>query len=163
MSSHRKFSVKRKNTLRQDLNPYLTMLLILLTIFTMILTNGLGNIIVIIGIALNLPNYQETQYRMYLAFGITISLLLQPTQFIYVIFLYAAKHITTFDQHFNPSNWWLFIELGRIVILLSKVSLLNFLIGLFQSQYLVMFTLIFRNACSFFKLILVFMGTEDNY
>jgi hypothetical protein len=162
-SSYKRFTLKRKMTLKAERNYLFILLLILFTIITLILTNGLGNIIVIIGIFLNLPNYQENSFRRCLGLGITASFLLQPNQFIYFIFLYVARYISSHDHVFEKKNWWIFIELGRIVILLSKVSVLNFFIGLFQSQILVLFTIMFRTACSFFQYILVFMGTEDNY
>lgn len=150
-------------TLRADRNHILIILLLTFTIITLVLTNGLGNIIVILGIYLNLPHYRESSFRFFIGLGITISFLLQPNQLIYFIFLYLARYISTADHAFNRRNWWIFIELGRIIILLSKVSVLNFLIGLSQSQFLVLFTLMFRTFCSFFSYILVFMGTEDKY
>ena len=66
----------------------------------MIMTNGLGNILVIIGVFLNIPEYNESSFRNYIALGITISFLLQPSQFIYFVFLYVARYITTFDYTF---------------------------------------------------------------
>jgi hypothetical protein len=150
-------------TLKSDRNNLKIMLLILITIAMLILTNGLGNIIAIIGIFINLPNYQEKSFRSYIGLGITASFLLQPNQFIYFVFLYVARYISSHDHVFEKKNWWIFIEIGRITILLSKVSVLNFLIGLFQSQILVISTIMFRTACSFFQYILVFMGTEDSY
>jgi hypothetical protein len=150
-------------SLKADRNHLLIVFLVICTTVTMVLTNGLGNIIVILGIFINLPNYQEHSFRLCIGLGITASFLLQPNQFIYFIFLYVARYISTGDYVFDRKNWWIFIELGRAIILLSKVSVLNFLIGLFQSQFLVVFTIMFRTVCSFFKFILVFMGTEDNY
>jgi hypothetical protein len=120
-------------SLKADKNHLLIILLIMFTIATLILTNGLGNIIVILGIFLNLPKYQEYSFRLCIGLGITASFLLQPNQFIYFVFLYVARYISTKDHVFDKRNWWIFIELGRITILLSKVSVLNFLIGLFQS------------------------------
>jgi len=75
----------------------------------MILTNGLGNIVTIIGLAMNLPNYQEYKFRNYMSVGIAISMLLQPSQFIYFVFLFIARSISTFDHNFKLRNWWVFI------------------------------------------------------
>lgn len=149
--------------MKADRNHLLIILLLIFTIVTLVLTNGLGNLVAIMGIFLNIPNYQEKLFRRLIGLGITASFLLQPNQFIYFIFLYVARYISTSDHTFEKRNWWIFIEFGRIIILLSKVSVLNFLIGLFQSQLLVVFTIMFRTACSFFSFILVFFGTEDNY
>ena len=87
-------------TMKSDRNHLNIMLLILFTIVTLILTNGLGNIVVIIGIFINLPNYQEKSFRRYIGFGITASFLLQPNQFIYFVFLYVARYISSYDDAF---------------------------------------------------------------
>jgi hypothetical protein len=137
--------------------------LLSVSILTVVLTNGLGNVLIILGIGVNFPTYQEARFRKLVAMGTLVSLLLQPEQFIYFLFLYLIRLLKTQDHEYRHRNWWLFIVLGRIVILLSKVSLLTFLIGLFQSRSLVLFTLMFRTVCAFFGKIIVFMGTEDDY
>jgi hypothetical protein len=70
-------------------------LVILLTIVTVILTNGLGNVVVIVGLGLNFPGYVERRYRIFVGIGVTISLLLQPEKFIYFAFLYVIRMFTT--------------------------------------------------------------------
>jgi hypothetical protein len=87
-------------TMKSDRNHLNIMLLILFTIVTLVLTNGLGNIVVIIGIFINLPNYQEKSFRIYIGLGITASFLLQPNQFIYFVFLYVARYISSYDHAF---------------------------------------------------------------
>ena len=115
------------------MNHYLVLLLLSLTIFAVVLTNGLGNIIIIMAVGLNFPVFQEKRFRLWVAAGAIISIMLQPSQFVYFIFLYLIRLIRTHDEEYPSKNWWLVMELGRIFILLSKVSLLTFLIGLFQS------------------------------
>lgn len=163
MSSYKKYTLKRRLTMRADRNHLLVILLLLLTIVTLVLTNGLGNLVAIVGVFLNVPGYQERSFRRLVGLGVTASFLLQPNQFIYFVFLYVARYVPTSDHAFEKRNWWVFLEVGRVMILLSKVSVLNFLIGLFESQLLVVLALMFRTACSFFSFILVFFGTEDNY
>lgn len=58
MSSYKKYTLKRKLTLKANRNHILVIILMALTIVTLILTNGLGNTIVIIGIFINVPTYK---------------------------------------------------------------------------------------------------------
>lgn len=109
MSSYRKYTLKRKLTMRADRNHLLIILLLIFTIVTLVLTNGLGNLVAILGIFLNVPNYQERSFRRLVGLGITASFLLQPNQFIYFIFLYIARYISTADHCFERRNWWMFI------------------------------------------------------
>lgn len=133
MSSHMRFVNRKKISEMQTMNHYLVLLLLSLTIFAVVLTNGLGNIIIIMAVGLNFPVFQEKRFRLWVAAGAIISIMLQPSQFVYFIFLYLIRLIRTHDEEYPSKNWWLVMELGRIFILLSKVSLLTFLIGLFQS------------------------------
>lgn len=94
-----------------------------------------------------------------MALGMLINIVLQPQQLVYFLFLYIIRIVKTDDHAFHLKNWWIIIEIGRIIILLSKVSLLTFLIGLTQSKWLVTFTLIFRTFCNYYGEIIVFMGT----
>lgn len=55
------------------------------------------------------------------------------------------------------------IQFSRLYILFSKVSVINFLMGLVPSAVLVMYCLGFRILFNYFGWISVFMGTEDNY
>lgn len=87
-------------TMKLEKNHLNIMLLLFCTITTLLLTNGLGNIVVILGILLNLPNYRERSFRMCIGLGITVSFLLQPNQFIYFLFLYVARYISSHDHVF---------------------------------------------------------------
>ena len=87
-------------TMKLEKNHLNIMLLLFCTITTLLLTNGLGNIVVILGILLNLPNYRERSFRMCIGLGIIVSFLLQPNQFIYFLFLYVARYISSHDHVF---------------------------------------------------------------
>ena len=48
------------------------------SIATVVLTDGLGNILIILAIGSNFPVYQEHRFRMLAGYGAILSLLLQP-------------------------------------------------------------------------------------
>ena len=54
---------------------------------------------------------------------------------------------------------WLVIQVSRMYILFSKVSVINFLMGLGSSAMLVMYSLSFRIVFNYMGWISVFMGT----
>lgn len=138
-------------------------LLLLLTIIAAVLTNALGNVALVLAVAVNFPVFDESRFRAMVALGVCVSVVLQPWQWIYLIYLYCARWLHSGDHVFGLRSWWVLINFGRLLVMFSKVSVLNFLIGLFQVDWLVAFTLIFRSICSYFRLIVVFMGTEDDY
>lgn len=163
MSSHMRYVYRKKISEMRSINHFIVLLVLLIAIITVSLTNGLGNSLTILGIACNFPVFDEVRFRRMLAIGTIVSLLLQPQQFIYFMFLYIIRIFKTEDHVFSLKNWWLVVELVRVTVLLAKVSLLTFLIGVSQNKWLVVLTLLFRNICSYYKEIIVFMGTDDNY
>lgn len=163
MSSHMRYVYRRKLSELRSINHFTVFLVLVLAVVSVSLTNGLGNVVTILGIACNFPVFDEGRFRKMVAVGTLVSLLLQPQQFIYFIFLYIVRVFKTEDHVFSLKNWWLVVELGRVIVLLAKVSLLTFLIGVTQNKWLVVLTLIFRNVCSYYEQIIVFMGTDDNY
>jgi len=58
MSSHMRFVNRKKLSEMQSLNYYMVLLLLSLTIIAVVLTNGLGNVIIILAIGMNCPVYE---------------------------------------------------------------------------------------------------------
>lgn len=86
--------------MQQERNPLKVVILILLVVATLVVTDGLGNILAAVGVAINLPTFNEKSFRRWLGMGITISLLLQPGQWIYCLLLYLARRLDTNDHGF---------------------------------------------------------------
>lgn len=63
------------------------------------------------------------------------------------------------DMTFEKHSHWILIQFSRLYILFSKVSVINFLMGLMPSAGLVAFCLGFRIISNYFGYISVFMGT----
>lgn len=93
----------------------------------------------------------------------TTSLLLQPQQFVYILFLLLARLLPSGDYVFELNSRWYLVELSRVYIMMSRVSVLNLVIGLSRSYYFVVVALVVRAVCSYFQIIMVFLGTEDTY
>ena len=52
-----RFVYKRKRNSLQSINHIIVVCMLLVTIFTVVITNGLGNVFIILGIGINFPNY----------------------------------------------------------------------------------------------------------
>ena len=51
----------------------------------MTLTNSISNIIILLGVFINVPSYDDNKFRIFLMTGLTVGLLLQPNQFLYFL------------------------------------------------------------------------------
>jgi hypothetical protein len=129
----------------------------------MTLTNSISNIVILLGTFLSLPSYKDLRFRSFLMFGLTIGILLQPNQFLYFALSIIMIYVRGQDMEFKMHSHWIVIQLSRLYIMFSKVSVINFLMGLVPSSVLVMYCLGFRIVFNYFEWISVFMGTEDNY
>jgi hypothetical protein len=129
----------------------------------MTLTNAISNVIVLFGVFINIPAFDDKRFRTFLMFGLTFGMLLQPNQFLYFILGALMVYIRSKNYNFSQHSHWVPIQFSRLYILFSKVSVINFLMGLVPSAVLVMYCLAFRIVFNYFGWISVFMGTEDNY
>jgi hypothetical protein len=135
----------------------------MLTIVVMALTNSISNVIVLLGVFVNIPTFNDSKFRTYLMLGLSLGLLLQPNQFLYFILTLLMVYVRGNNYSFSQHSHWVLIQMSRLYILFSKVSVINFLMGLMPSAVLVMYCLMFRIVFNYFGWISVFMGTEDNY
>jgi len=108
-----------------------TLIIYALTIIVMTLTNSITNILVLLSVFVNIPFHVENRFRLLSGIGISVGLILQPQQYLYFILLYAMSMIKGDDHKFNLHSHWILIQISRLYILFSKVSVLNFLMGLF--------------------------------
>lgn len=65
--------------------------------------------------------------------------------------------------HYETHSYSFFLDFYRLYIMLSHVSFLNWLIGLFRSSTIVTIALSIRIFCRYFNYVSVFLGTNDNY
>jgi hypothetical protein len=136
-----------------------TIILLVSTILTMTLTNAISNVIVLFGVFINIPAFDDKRFRTFLMFGLTFGMLLQPNQFLYFILGTFMLYIRSKNYNFSQHSHWVPIQFSRLYILFSKVSVINFLMGLMPSAVLVMYCLAFRIVFNYFGWISVFMGT----
>ena len=129
----------------------------------MTLTNSISNIIILIGVFLNIPIFRDSRFRSFLMVGLTIGLLLQPNQLLYFMLLIFMIYVRGQDIDFKMHSHWILIQFTQLYIMFSKVSVINFLMGLMPSEVLVLYCISFRIIFNYFEWISVFMGTEDNY
>jgi len=125
----------------------------------MTLTNSLSNIVILFGVFINIPSYNDRNFRIFLMIGVTLGLILQPNQFIYFTLSLIVVYIRGKNKEFTQHSHWVVIQFSRLYILFSKVSVINFLMGLMPSAVLVMYCLSFRIIFNYFGWISVFMGT----
>lgn len=125
----------------------------------MTLTNSISNIIVLFGVFINIPTFDDKKFRKFLMSGLTLGLLFQPNQFLYFLLALLMVYIRGKNYNFSQHSHWILIQFSRLYILFSKVSVINFLMGLMPSALLVMYCLVFRIVFNYFGWISVFMGT----
>ena len=125
----------------------------------MTLTNSISNIIILIGFFINIPSFKDSNFRLFLMTGLTLGLILQPNQLLYFVLLIFMIYVRGQDIDFKMHSHWIFIQFTQLYIMFSKVSMINFLMGLMPSGALVMYCISFRIIFNYFGWISVFMGT----
>ena len=134
-----------------------------------LLTYSLGNIFIIFGIYFNVPEFKAKRFFFFLSFGIVLSLILDPEEFVYFVNLYLVvlvigQDITSMQEiQYETHSYSFFLDFYRLYIMLSHVSFLNWLIGIFRNSSIVALTLSVRVFCRYFNYVSVFLGTNDNY
>jgi hypothetical protein len=101
--------------------------------------------------------------------GVVVSMALNPEQVFYFIYLFlvvlimnqsiSSQDFIQYDTH----SYSFFLYFYRLYIMLSHVSFLNWILGIFRSSLVVVLALSIRITCRYFNYVSVFLGTNDNY
>lgn len=134
-----------------------------------LVTTSLGNIFILFGIYFNLPEYKAKRFFFFVGFGIVCSIVLQPDQVFYFVYLYVvvlivgqnitAGELITYEVH----SYSFLLDFYRLYIMLSHVSFLNWLIAISRSSIILTLAICIRVACRYFGYVSVFLGTNDDY
>jgi hypothetical protein len=131
MGSGKSFTARKKHTKASKSLDMLTLTLLTSSMLISSLTSSLSNLLILLGIFLNLPSYKDSSFRSFLSLGVGIGLLLQPDQFLYFLLLLLMIYVRGHDMEVGMHSYWVAIQVGRIAVMFMKVGLVNFVVGLF--------------------------------
>lgn len=131
MGSGQSFTARKKYTKVSRSLDINTMILVISSILISSLTSSISNVLILLGIFFNIPSYKDSSFRLFLSFSISIGLILQPDQFLYFLLLLLMIYVRGHDMDISMHSYWIAIQFGRIGVMFMKVSLSNFLVGLF--------------------------------